>query len=188
MSSVLLLNADYRPLRLLPLSTISWQSAVKGLCLDRVEVIKNYENRTIRSVNWEMEYPSIVRLKTFHKFIGYATFNRRNLYIRDNHTCQYCGKSFHYADLTIDHVHPKSLGGDTSWTNCTTSCLPCNSRKGAKLIRPIHEPYEPNARQLIYGKQKFKLTIPDPAWQDYLCWPEDYLTVDTQFSEQFIHA
>jgi 5-methylcytosine-specific restriction endonuclease McrA len=57
-------------------------------------------------------------------------FSRRNIFIRDRNTCQYCGASFHTSDLNLDHVIPRSQGGTTSWENIVCSCVPCNKRKG----------------------------------------------------------
>ena len=55
---------------------------------------------------------------------------RTAVYERDGHRCRTCGAT---AGLTLDHIHPKSLGGDDSQGNLQTLCRPCNSRKGAKV-------------------------------------------------------
>ena len=60
-------------------------------------------------------------------------FGKRNILIRDNFTCQYCGKKV--KKLTIDHIIPKSRGGETSFENCVSSCKECNNRKGMKTPR-----------------------------------------------------
>jgi len=57
-------------------------------------------------------------------------FSRRNIFVRDRNTCQYCGRAFPTSDLNLDHVIPRSQGGTTSWTNIVCSCVPCNKRKG----------------------------------------------------------
>ena len=61
-------------------------------------------------------------------------FSRRNLYRRDGYRCQYCGKSRSSAELSIDHVLPRSRGGRTTWENCVLSCIPCNVRKGNRTL------------------------------------------------------
>jgi 5-methylcytosine-specific restriction endonuclease McrA len=58
-----------------------------------------------------------------------VTFSRRNVAKRDHSTCQYCGAQPGADDLTIDHVVPRSQGGQSSWTNCVAACLDCNARK-----------------------------------------------------------
>ncbi|MCL1925670.1 MAG: HNH endonuclease [Syntrophorhabdaceae bacterium] len=57
-------------------------------------------------------------------------FSRRNVFIRDGNTCQYCGRAFPSSELNLDHVIPRSRGGKTSWENIVCSCLPCNKTKG----------------------------------------------------------
>jgi len=62
-------------------------------------------------------------------------FNRYNIFKRDRSECQYCMKAFPRNELTIDHVHPKSLGGRTVWENVVCCCIKCNRRKGNKLLQ-----------------------------------------------------
>jgi 5-methylcytosine-specific restriction endonuclease McrA len=77
-----------------------------------------------------------------------VTFNRRNLFKRDHSTCQYCGVQPGTAELTIDHILPRSQGGTSSWENCVLACVPCNARKanrtpvqaGMKLRKPAVRP------------------------------------------------
>jgi 5-methylcytosine-specific restriction endonuclease McrA len=81
-------------------------------------------------------------------------FSRRNLYRRDGFRCQYCGRKRNTADLSIDHVVPRSRGGRTTWENCVLSCIPCNVRKGN---RPAVEA----------GMALVKAPL-RPAWTPYL--------------------
>ncbi len=60
-------------------------------------------------------------------------FSRRNVYLRDDHTCQYCGRQFREEELNLDHVVPRDVGGRTSWENIVTACVRCNSRKANRL-------------------------------------------------------
>ena len=61
-------------------------------------------------------------------------FNRKNLFARDQHTCQYCGRNEPSHKLSLDHVIPRERGGRTSWTNCVLACIRCNVRKGSRLL------------------------------------------------------
>jgi len=77
-------------------------------------------------------------------------FSRDILYARDHNTCAYCGDTFDWKSLTIDHVMPKSRGGQNIWTNCVTACRPCNHRKGNRTpeeagTKLLYVPYVPNA-------------------------------------------
>ncbi|MEI7602210.1 MAG: HNH endonuclease [Opitutae bacterium] len=60
-------------------------------------------------------------------------FSRRNIYLRDSHLCQYCGRVFREEELNLDHVVPRDVGGKTSWENIVTACVRCNSRKANRL-------------------------------------------------------
>lgn len=77
-----------------------------------------------------------------------VAFSRRNLFRRDGHRCQYCGRRGSGSELSIDHVQPRSRGGPTSWENCVLACLRCNARKadrtpaevGLRLARAPERP------------------------------------------------
>jgi len=177
--SVLLLNADAQPLSLIPLSTISWQNAVKAYFADKIKIVKSYDDRLLRSANFEMPMPSVVMLNKYHKLPNKAKFTRRNMFIRDHFTCQYCGTRHRQLDLTIDHVVPRSHGGRTTWTNCTTACRPCNVAKSNKInITPEIQPFQPSYYEINHKSALFTLRIPDASWRDFLAWPEDLVDVD----------
>ena len=64
-----------------------------------------------------------------------VSFSRRNIFKRDHYTCQYCGAQPGSEELSIDHVVPRSRGGQSSWENCVPACIPCNKRKADRLTR-----------------------------------------------------
>jgi len=106
----------------------------------------------VRSPNHTFELPAVIRIlkmvkKTRRKSI---TFNRKNILRRDNYTCQYCGDIEN--TLTVDHVYPKSRGGESSWTNVVIACKPCNVKKGNQT---------PSEKGMHLFKQPFK---PDFYW------------------------
>lgn len=137
-SLCLLLNADYSPLRI-----ISWKRAIVwSLKYDTksnygIEIIDYYHNRFIHGVN-DKKFPVPSVAKTLNYFNIYDKnihFSRRNLFIRDDCTCQYCGKLFSTNQLTYDHIIPKSrFSSDkkksTNWLNIVTACRKCNAKKG----------------------------------------------------------
>lgn len=87
----------------------------------------------IRSVNFEIQVPRVLRLLHFDRVPKQRVrLNRRNLFARDGNRCQYCGKSFATSELSIDHVIPCCHGGDTSWENVVCACVKCNVRKGGR--------------------------------------------------------
>lgn len=74
--------------------------------------------------------PEIIVLVDYDKVPSPKThFSRRTLFKRDNHTCQYCGTQPGTELLTVDHVIPRSKGGQTTWENCVAACVDCNSKK-----------------------------------------------------------
>lgn len=175
--SVLLLNANAQPLSLLPLSTINWQTAIKTIYSSRAHVVKNYDGMYLHSSRVTIPLPSIIMYNNYHKSPSRAKFNRKNLYIRDNYRCQYCGEKFASSELTIDHVIPKSHGGKLTWKNSVAACKKCNFLKGDKLVKPLNAPYMPSWHQLNQYSKRYKLTIPDGDWQDFLQWPTENLDI-----------
>lgn len=92
-------------------------------------------SRFIRTPRFPVERPEIAILSAYGGIpFTEVNFTRRNLYKRDNYTCQYCVTPCTPKDLTIDHVRPRSRGGKNSWQNCVTSCLDCNTKKANKLL------------------------------------------------------
>lgn len=140
-SDVLVLNQDYQPL-----SICSVQRSVKLLFLEKAELLHDDPDKVIRTVNDEFSYPSVIRLRRYIR-LPYAkiVLSRRNIMKRDRYTCQYCGIK---SDLTLDHVIPRSRGGEDSWENLVTACNHCNVKKGNRTPdeadMPLNvEPYRP---------------------------------------------
>lgn len=129
----LVLNAGYEPMQL-----INWERAICLVMIGKAEIIAEY-NRVIRTVSREYSLPSVVRLKRYVRMVkrlGMVRCTRKNILLRDNHQCQYCGVTCHPAAITIDHVIPKCKGGRTTWNNVVAACANCNRRKGD---RPLSE-------------------------------------------------
>ena len=85
----------------------------------------------VRTVQFQIAVPKIIRLFGYDRLPRQdVKLNRRNIYARDRNTCQYCGRHFPTSELSIDHVVPRSLGGQSAWQNLVCSCVACNTRKG----------------------------------------------------------
>ena len=85
-----------------------------------------------------------------------VAFTRCNVFLRDRFTCQYCGEAFASSALTFEHVIPRSCGGQTTWSNIVTACVPCNTGKGNSLrIKPRRVPKEPTLNELLAAKRSF---------------------------------
>lgn len=164
----LLLNKDGAPVSVLPLSAVSWQDAVKYMCLDRVQVLEWYDDWIVRSAEWETKVPAVIMVKDYIKKRTYPRFTRNNLLVRDLYECQYCSTHIDRRTMTMDHVIPVCRGGETSWTNIVASCLDCNSRKGSKLIKPNNTPYKPTYYDLAEKRKIMPFEVKHPSWKDYL--------------------
>ena len=167
----LVLNADHRPLSYYPLSLWCWQTALKAVFLDRVNIVSEYD-RVVRSPSTEIRLPSVISLKKYVRPARYPAFTRFNLFLRDKFRCQYCGAK---DDLTFDHVTPRAQGGRTTWQNVTTACAPCNLAKGGRLpeearMWPLIKPYRPTTYQLMENGRSFPPNYLHDSWRDYLYW------------------
>tara|TARA_Y100001970_G_C14092979_1_gene781056 strand:- start:26 stop:577 length:552 start_codon:yes stop_codon:yes gene_type:complete len=178
MEEVLLLNRDGNPLNLWPLSTISWKQAIKALYLEKVKVLRSYNDWICHSQNISLKVPSVVIMSNFHYRRGKVNFSRRNIFLRDRFHCQYCQRSFPSEDLTIDHVIPKSMGGSMLWKNVVTACQNCNFRKGSKIVIPLKKPFEPNYWEMESIAKTLHIQIPDYSWQEFLRWPKHLVKIN----------
>jgi 5-methylcytosine-specific restriction endonuclease McrA len=127
MQNTLLLNAGFEPLRI-----IGWQRAFVLLFQGKVEILEQY-GASIRTVDKVFPVPAVVRL---HRWVNLKRqmpvirFSRQNVYLRDDHRCQYCYVKFPERELTLDHVMPVVRGGKKNWENIVSACIRCNQRKG----------------------------------------------------------
>lgn len=125
----------------------------------------------IRSVRFDIAVPKVIRLFRYDRVPRQAIkLNRRNIFARDRNQCQYCGGHFPSAELSLDHVLPRSQGGGASWTNLVCCCVACNSRKGGRtpqqagmpLIRPAEAPRCNPVIHVRMGSEKYR------SWRQFL--------------------
>jgi len=155
-----------------PVKVIHWRRALCLHFLDKVEVIASYD-REIRTVSRSYPAPAVVRL-LYHVRTGpqVVRFSRKNVYLRDNHRCQYCGVQYHDDELTLDHVVPRVCGGKTSWTNVVTACAACNRRKGGRTPEqaglPLRtKPLRPKWSPMVLAQRLPAHDVPEP-WRMWL--------------------
>lgn len=180
MSDVLVLNADAQPLSVLPISTLSWQEAIKVYFLDRVSIVDTYPDWVINSPSLKLHVPSIIMLRDYVKIGKGVRFSRYNLFLRDDFLCQYCQKDYSSKiyELTLDHFVPRSKGGKTVWNNSVSSCSACNTRKANHSeMKPKKLPYKPTYYELADKRRNFPIQIPQMSWNVYLQWPEELITL-----------
>lgn len=170
MEVTLLLNATYEPLRVIP-----WKKAILLLFQGKVEVLEVYD-REIRGVSISFRLPSVLRLLEVVKIKSHqrvVKFSRSNIFARDKHSCQYCGRRSPAEELTFDHVVPIARGGKKTWTNIVTACIRCNNHKSGRTpeqahMRLIKKPVKPawSASLTI----TIGLRNAPETWRDYLYW------------------
>jgi 5-methylcytosine-specific restriction endonuclease McrA len=163
MQHVLVLNASYEPLNV---TTVKRAHVLvfKG----KAEVIEELD-RPLRSATGRFQWPHVIRLVQYVRVPRaiQRKISRRALFARDGWRCVYCGTANNR--LTLDHVVPRSRGGDSVWENVVTSCAPCNHRKGNRLPHEVHmelriRPTPPNPALFI---QLAAPKIPE-RWLQYL--------------------
>ena len=172
MVQTLLLNASYEPLIL-----ISWYRAIDLMLREKVRVLESYD-QSVRSAYVVFQVPAVVVLKNYVPDRHRVKFNRKNVFLRDDFTCQYCGKPIEELrngakDLTFDHVLPRCQGGKTSWKNIVTACKKCNSTKGGRTPEQAWmslktKPYKPTPHFLFTAPLKGKKSPEE--WDSYLYW------------------
>jgi 5-methylcytosine-specific restriction endonuclease McrA len=167
--ATLILNADASPISVLPLSTISWEEAIRYLVTDKAVVLEWYDDWVVHSEHWETKVPAVMILKEYQKKKSGIRFSKQNVFLRDEYTCQYCGTDIERKHATLDHVLPVSHGGKTTFENTTTACAPCNANKGNnKKIKPKVPPYKPTYWELVDKRKKQRFDLRHPSWEQYL--------------------
>ncbi len=122
----LVLNASYEPL-----SVVTARRALVLVLSERALLVEGTGSE-IRSATASFAEPSVVRLRNYVR-VPHQTrvaVNRRSVFVRDGHRCQYCGAQAE----NIDHIVPRSRGGTHSWENVVACCRRCNARKEDRLL------------------------------------------------------
>jgi 5-methylcytosine-specific restriction endonuclease McrA len=167
---VLLLNSSYEPV-----SLISQERAIVLWYSGKVTVVAE-RDITWRSVSIVIKVPSIVRLVNYVRGLSgrrnIVKMTRKNIMLRDNYTCQYCGVHASPEKLNIDHVVPKGQGGKSEWTNLVTTCIRCNSDKDCRTpkqagmtLRKV--PKKPDF--IVFTLHRNVKNVPED-WRSYLYW------------------
>ncbi|PZC43528.1 MAG: 5-methylcytosine-specific restriction endonuclease McrA [Chloroflexi bacterium] len=161
---VLILNQNYQPL-----NVCNARRALVLLNLGKAELMQDSVGQ-INTVSKTFDIPSIIRLYRMVKIpLNVRRLSRIGVFVRDKHKCQYCG--VHSKTLTLDHVIPRSKGGQHEWDNLVSACNSCNNKKagrnpveaGMKLIKPPSPP-RPNPFYLV----ERRTILSD--WKPFIPW------------------
>src|SRR6184192_2587398 len=121
----------------------------------RARHFRQEDDDWVRTSSTAIQVPRIIRLTGYDRLPRQTVkFNRRNIFARDNNQCQYCGKKFPTSELSLDHVTPRSQGGQTTWENIVCACVKCNVRKGGRTPREagmtlIRKPEKPKRSPML---------------------------------------
>ena len=124
--------------------------------------------KVIKLVGTTIRVPEVISVLNYAGVRQHTiVFNRKNLFVRDRYTCQYCGKKPRSENLTVDHITPRSRGGQGTWMNCVLACVDCNRRKADKTVRQagmklLREPFKPKWSPL------FRTKVVIPSWERFL--------------------
>jgi 5-methylcytosine-specific restriction endonuclease McrA len=159
----------------LPVNVVSWQRAMSYIARDRADVLEEYATL----IHAGVQMPAVVRLnRPVARYVPRVKFSRANVLARDRSRCQYCGRRLPSAELTYDHVIPRSQGGRTTWENIVMACVDCNRQKANRTpaqaeMRLLRPPSRPSVYDvgLAAGLPRYhpRLQPRDvpPEWRDY---------------------
>ncbi len=160
---VLVLNANFEPLNL-----CNTRRALGMMLTGRAALILNGRG-VLQTVSRTFPRPSVIRLEQMIvRPRPHVKLTRREVFRRDNYTCQYCGRKA--LNLTVDHVLPRHLGGPQTWTNVVTACATCNHQKGGRRLEEsrmslLAVPREPPASaEYLFGQHLAE----NQEWEPFL--------------------
>ncbi|MDY6873625.1 MAG: HNH endonuclease, partial [Chloroflexota bacterium] len=144
-------NANFQPI-----NVTSTYRAINLVLAEKATLVMNGRGE-IHSVSRTFPLPSVIRLtRMIKRPRPIVKLTRKEIFRRDNYTCQYCGR--HQSNLTIDHVIPRHMGGQTQWDNVVTACQRCNHIKGGMTPKqsgmvPLKKPKRPpSTATYLFGK------------------------------------
>ena len=172
---VLLLNFSYEPL-----GTVG---VARAMCLVIRGVVSVEEfdgERVLRSPRAEFRVPSVVRLRRYvnvRRRRQTASMKRLRIFVRDRFRCQYCGQKRGAAELTLDHITPRSREGRSTPENLATACVSCNTRKGSRTPEEarMHLIRRPRGFSIHVTRQIMRyMGRADNTWRKYLFYESDH--------------
>jgi hypothetical protein len=160
--TILLLDRAYTPLMF-----ISRRKALKMAFTGKAEFLMDEEVlRLLHKIMHNLNQFRVARKRRGEYGIKYSIF------LRDKDICQYCGRQLNKKERTLDHILPRSKGGETSFLNCVAACRKCNQSKGDKSAHEvgltlIREPYVPTRTELLQAMDKGGI------WSRFVIWLEE---------------
>ena len=146
---VLFLSSGYEPMY-----RTHWKRAISAVFCGRAEIVEEHDSFKIFTSSGPIPFPTIVRytsgiiISKIRKVPTSPKVTKRNVWLRDDGRCQYCEKTIVLTEATVDHVIPKSRGGQNTWENVALACAKCNQKKGSRLLENTNlkitrQPFKP---------------------------------------------
>ncbi|HEV2882398.1 MAG TPA: HNH endonuclease [Pyrinomonadaceae bacterium] len=168
---VLVLNASFEPIN------VCTERRAVVMIFKGVARVEEHNGHMLHSARVTMHAPSVIRLTEYiHIPFKNRSLSRKNILLRDHSTCQYCAKQLPPSDLTLDHVFPRSRGGESTWDNLVACCKRCNHRKGSRTPEEagMHLIRHPRGFSLHVSRQIMRyLGRADQTWRKYLFYESD---------------
>ena len=162
MYQALKLDASYRPIGIVP-SLDALVSSIVG----KSTVLETHDKYS-SSARATFALPSVIVIDRVAKKGKTFPCNRNNVFIRDCGICQYCSKKLTKATCTLDHVIPRSKGGNLSWDNIVLCCMPCNQKKGSKTLSQTGMKLLRQPKPLSYREYLLNNPLDSESWKDYI--------------------
>ncbi len=163
---VLVLNATYEPIN------VCAARRALVLMLKGVAAAEESSSEAVHSARQVVSVPSVIRLLEYRRIPRQTrALSRKNILVRDRHTCQYCRCAYSATDLTLDHVVARSRGGKSTWENLVACCRRCNNRKGDRLPEEAGMKLERRPRPFTLHTSRSlmrQLGNHQEAWRKYL--------------------
>lgn len=158
-TAVLVLNQNYEPL-----NVCNVRRAIVLVDRGKAEIVENGRG-WLHSPSISLPIPSVIRLiYLIWRPRSKPRLTRRDVFIRDGYTCQYCGRQT--RDLTLDHVVPRRRGGQHAWSNVVGACRDCNHRKAGRTPQEAHMQLRRQPKALPFGVY--------PLFYPYLATQEEW--------------
>lgn len=175
----LVLNKNFMPHSVFPLSTVLAREAICGYLTGKVDVVDWYDRPILTppGSRKDLRWPAVVVTQHAKKFMNKVKLNKETLYYRENGACFWCdvpltNKKHQKNTITDDHVIPISRGGKTEWVNVVACCAECNKMKGNALPTgkwtPKKKIIEPTFYQMLEIRKKYPLTVDHESWVQFL--------------------
>jgi 5-methylcytosine-specific restriction endonuclease McrA len=163
---VLVLNASFEPVN------VCTERRAVVMIFKGIARMEEHNGHMLHSARITMHAPSVIRLVEYiHIPYKSRSLSRKNILLRDHSTCQYCGRQFSPSELTLDHVFPRSRGGESTWDNLVACCKRCNHQKGSRTPEEarMHLVRRPRAFSLHVNRQIMRfIGRADETWRKYL--------------------